>query len=226
VRRVFASAASAPAYSYDPYGNALQGTAPLTDFNYAGMFYNADSGLYLTRYRAYDSIAGRWLSRDPIGEISDHAVNLYRYVNGNPISLNDLLGLCDDTTQNPFQSSDSDAESPPLIIPVADTGNGPDDPSTPPVAQQDAQRNAACTNASYTCLTNSTSPEMSQACQIAEAACNMTVNTLRSEPLGPNVDTIIKYPDGTTVVIQGGPGGPVYVIPSPRPGAASPGPMR
>jgi hypothetical protein len=44
VRRVFASAASAPAYSYDPYGNALQGTAPLTDFNYAGMFYNADSG--------------------------------------------------------------------------------------------------------------------------------------------------------------------------------------
>ena len=105
MRRVFASAASAPAYSYDPYGNALQGTAPLTDFNYAGMFYNADSGLYLTRYRAYDAIAGRWLSRDPIGEISDHAVNLYRYVNGNPISLNDLLGLCDDTTQNPFQSS-------------------------------------------------------------------------------------------------------------------------
>ena len=58
MRRVFASAASAPAYSYDPYGNALQGTAPLTDFNYAGMFYNADSGLYLTQYRAYDPVAG------------------------------------------------------------------------------------------------------------------------------------------------------------------------
>ena len=58
VRRVFASAASAPAYSYDPYGNALQGTAPLTDFNYAGMFYNADSGLYLRQYRAYDPVAG------------------------------------------------------------------------------------------------------------------------------------------------------------------------
>jgi RHS repeat-associated protein len=70
VRRVFASAASAPAYSYDPYGNALQGTAPLTDFNYAGMFYNADSGLYLTQYRAYDPVSGRWLSRDPNGENS------------------------------------------------------------------------------------------------------------------------------------------------------------
>lgn len=68
VRRVFASASSAPAYSYDPYGNALQATAPLTDFNYAGMFYNADSGLYLTQFRAYDPVAGRWLSRDPVGE--------------------------------------------------------------------------------------------------------------------------------------------------------------
>jgi RHS repeat-associated protein len=71
VRRVFASTASAPAYGYDPYGNALQGTAPLTDFNYAGMFYNADSGLYLTQYRAYDPVSGRWLSRYPIGELGD-----------------------------------------------------------------------------------------------------------------------------------------------------------
>jgi RHS repeat-associated protein len=66
---VFASTSSAPAYSYDSYGNALQTIAPVTDFNYAGMFYNADSGLYLTQYRVYDPVAGRWLSRDPIGEI-------------------------------------------------------------------------------------------------------------------------------------------------------------
>jgi RHS repeat-associated protein len=92
VRRVFASASSAPAYGYDPYGNALQGTAPLTDFNYAGMFYNADSGLYLTQYRAYDPVAGRWLSRDALGEMSDPAANLYRYVNGNPVSLIDPDG--------------------------------------------------------------------------------------------------------------------------------------
>ena len=30
------------------------------------MFYNADSGLYLTQYRAYDPVTARWLSRDPI----------------------------------------------------------------------------------------------------------------------------------------------------------------
>lgn len=92
VRRVFASASNAPAYSYDPYGRALQGTTLLTDFNYAGMLYSADSGLYLTQYRAYDPIAGRWLSRDPFGELSDSAANLYPYVGGNPLSGTDPTG--------------------------------------------------------------------------------------------------------------------------------------
>jgi RHS repeat-associated protein len=92
VRRAFASTSSAPAYSYDPYGNPLQATAPVTDFVYAGMFYNADSGLYLTQYRAYNPGIGRWLSRDPFGESSDPAANLYRYVDGNPISLADPNG--------------------------------------------------------------------------------------------------------------------------------------
>lgn len=47
VRRVFASTSNAPAYGYDPYGNALLSGTPLPDFGYAGMLYNADSGLYL-----------------------------------------------------------------------------------------------------------------------------------------------------------------------------------
>jgi RHS repeat-associated protein len=73
VRRVFASTSSAPAYGYDPYGVPLQVTAPLTDLVYGGMFYNADSGLYLTQYRAYDPVPGRWLSRDALGELSETA---------------------------------------------------------------------------------------------------------------------------------------------------------
>lgn len=61
MRRVFASTSSAPAYSYDPYGNALQGTAPLSD---------AVPGLR----------SGFWavVSRDPLGEIGDPAANLSR----------------------------------------------------------------------------------------------------------------------------------------------------
>jgi RHS repeat-associated protein len=92
VRRVFASTSSAPAYGYDPYGLPLQVTAPLTDFVYGGMFYNADSGLYLTQYRAYDPVAGRWLSRDPAAEDADPAANLYAYVGGQPVSLVDPTG--------------------------------------------------------------------------------------------------------------------------------------
>ncbi len=92
VRRVFATTTSSPAYGFDPYGKPLQGTAPLADFGYAGTFYNADSGLYLTRYRAYDPVAGRWLSRDPSGEGSDPASNLYRYANGDPAGLYDPSG--------------------------------------------------------------------------------------------------------------------------------------
>lgn len=92
VRRAFASAGTAPAYGYDPYGNALQGTALLTDFGYAGLFYHADSGLYLTLFRAYDPVAGRWLSRDPMGETADPAGNLYPYVEGDPINLADPTG--------------------------------------------------------------------------------------------------------------------------------------
>ncbi|HXQ68699.1 MAG TPA: RHS repeat-associated core domain-containing protein, partial [Alphaproteobacteria bacterium] len=93
VRRAFESTSSAPAFSYDPYGNPLQATAPVTDFVYAGMFYNADSGLYLTQYRAYNPAIGRWLSRDPVGEGSDPADNLYAYVGNDPLNAVDPDGL-------------------------------------------------------------------------------------------------------------------------------------
>jgi RHS repeat-associated protein len=60
---------------------------------HAGMFYSADSGLYLTQFRAYDPVAGRWLSRDPIGESSDPAFNVYAYVGANPTGWIDSRGL-------------------------------------------------------------------------------------------------------------------------------------
>ncbi len=92
VRRVFA-ASQAPSYDYDPYGAPNQATAPVTDFAYAGMVYNADSGFYLTTRRPYDPVTGRFLSRDPIGERGDPEGNLYAYVGGDPVDLSDPLGL-------------------------------------------------------------------------------------------------------------------------------------
>ncbi|MGH7746481.1 MAG: RHS repeat-associated core domain-containing protein, partial [Candidatus Dormibacteria bacterium] len=69
---------------YGAYGRTtITGEAPT--FAYAGMFYHKASGLYLTRYRAYNPDAGRWISRDPIGEIA--GMNLYAYAGDNPASF-------------------------------------------------------------------------------------------------------------------------------------------
>jgi RHS repeat-associated protein len=101
VRRVFTSA-SAPAFDFDPYGAPLQTTAPITDYVYAGMFYQADSGLYLTPHRVYSSTLGRWLSRDPIGETTDPDGNLYVYVGGEPINGTDTSGLLGPPIYGPY----------------------------------------------------------------------------------------------------------------------------
>jgi RHS repeat-associated protein len=85
------SGSSSVSYGYDPYGNLTQSVGNVsTDFRYAGMFFHEDSGLYLTRYRAYDPRTGRWLSRDPMEESA--GANLYAYVADNPINLIDPSG--------------------------------------------------------------------------------------------------------------------------------------
>jgi RHS repeat-associated protein len=128
IRRVFASTSSAPAYGYDPYGVPLQATAPTTDFVYAGMFFNADSGLYLTNYRAFDPVQGRWLSRDRIGERTDPYGNLYPYAGGSPIHLTDPQGLLVSGGPTPPTSSDPCRQNPPTIVGMFPTG--PAVPST------------------------------------------------------------------------------------------------
>ena len=55
-----------------------------TDFGYTGHYEHAVSGLTLTHYRAYNSALGRWLSRDPIGELGPDGPNTYAYVRNAP----------------------------------------------------------------------------------------------------------------------------------------------
>ena len=79
-------------YSFDPYGRAtkLQGTLS-SDFQYAGYYIHAPSGLNLTSTRPFDSQLGRWLNRDSIGESG--GINLYGYVGNEPEASADPLGL-------------------------------------------------------------------------------------------------------------------------------------
>lgn len=81
-------------YSFDPYGQItkLQGSVD-ADFQFAGMYLHAPSGLYLTPARQYSTRLGTWLSRDPADGAS------YSYVAGNPISRIDPTGLYYEVSQ-------------------------------------------------------------------------------------------------------------------------------
>jgi RHS repeat-associated protein len=81
-------------FDYDPFGRStavISNTLP--DFNFTGLYRHAASNLDFAVYRAYDPDLGRWLSRDPIGEIP--GLNLYSYVRNAPVTFLDLLGLED-----------------------------------------------------------------------------------------------------------------------------------
>jgi RHS repeat-associated protein len=89
-------------YDYDPYGRVtkISGSTD-SDFQYAGYYEHATSGLNLTMFRAYDPNTAKWLSRDPAGEIERRdghggtigGLNLYGYVDNNPVDWVDFLGL-------------------------------------------------------------------------------------------------------------------------------------
>ena len=77
---------------YDTYGkmDIVSGTNLPTN-QFTNDYYHTTSGLYLTKYRAYDSSAGRWLSRDPIQEKG--GINLYEYVDNDSANAIDQEGL-------------------------------------------------------------------------------------------------------------------------------------
>jgi len=95
VREVVASDGTTVAsrLGYSSWGAITEsGSGALTDFAFTGHFFDRASGLNLTRYRGYDALLGRWLSRDPIG--LSGGLNLYVYVEQNPILYTDPDGLC------------------------------------------------------------------------------------------------------------------------------------
>ena len=64
------------------------------DFGFTGMFWAAETGLAVARFRSYDPELGRWLSRDPLDDAEvTEGPNLYAYVAANPVNLTDPLGL-------------------------------------------------------------------------------------------------------------------------------------
>jgi len=88
---------------YDPYGraNLLAGTVGQA-LGFCGLVNHTPSGLSLAWFREYDPTLGRWLSRDPIEEAG--GINLYAYVEGDPLNRRDPHGTDWDWTPSPWDS--------------------------------------------------------------------------------------------------------------------------
>jgi RHS repeat-associated protein len=79
-------------YTYDSFGMAKAANNTfLNSYTYTGREWDKESGLYYYRARYYDPMEGRFLSRDPIE--FEGGINLYAYVENNPINFDDPLGL-------------------------------------------------------------------------------------------------------------------------------------
>ena len=77
-------------YAYSPYGKVSQASSVGNTYFYTGRFYDYETGLYYYRARNYDPELGRFLQIDPEGYRAD--MNLYVYVENNPVNFVDPLG--------------------------------------------------------------------------------------------------------------------------------------
>jgi RHS repeat-associated protein len=78
---------------YDSFGKITSQTSPGNNirFSFTGREWDALIGLYFYRGRYYDPVVGRFINEDPIS-FAGGDVNLYRYVNNNPVIYTDPFG--------------------------------------------------------------------------------------------------------------------------------------
>ena len=83
-------------YDYDPFGNFIRGTgtaAALNPYRFSAKYHDDVLDLYYYGFRFYSPGQGRFLNRDPIGEVG--GANLYAFVGNDPVNAWDYLGLID-----------------------------------------------------------------------------------------------------------------------------------
>lgn len=81
-------------YKYGPFGES-NNPASGSLFRYTGQVYDAETGLYHYKARAYSASLGRFLQTDPAGTEDDQ--NLYGYVGNDPLNNTDPTGAIVET---------------------------------------------------------------------------------------------------------------------------------
>lgn len=95
----------AAAYEYGAFGEPVSVSGPQArefSFRFSTKYADDETDLSYFGFRYYSPSAGRWLSRDPIGERGPDGPNLYAYVGNNPTNLVDPFGLSSAAAPDPF----------------------------------------------------------------------------------------------------------------------------
>jgi len=81
------------AAAMDAFGNVhvLPGAVVTNNLRFSSQYYDEESGLHYNTMRYYDPVSGRFLSRDPIGELG--GLNVYRFLGNDPLDYIDAYGL-------------------------------------------------------------------------------------------------------------------------------------
>jgi RHS repeat-associated protein len=81
-------------YEYGPFGELIRATGPmakLNPFRFSTKYEDDETDLVYYGYRYYNASTERWLNRDPAEESG--GINLYAFVENNPLSEVDVNGL-------------------------------------------------------------------------------------------------------------------------------------
>nr|WP_298115371.1 RHS repeat domain-containing protein [uncultured Pseudomonas sp.] len=83
----------------DAFGVGSASGSLMMNLRFPGQYYDQESGLHYNYFRDYDPETGRYVESDPIG--LNGGLNTFGYVEGNPITRIDILGLMGSTGVKP-----------------------------------------------------------------------------------------------------------------------------
>jgi RHS repeat-associated protein len=81
-------------YDYDPFGNIMKSNGEYASQNplkFSSQYSDSETGLVYYGYRYYNPQTGRWINRDPSGEVG--GLNNYAFVTNDGVNETDVLGL-------------------------------------------------------------------------------------------------------------------------------------